>query len=156
MTDAHEVSRDQLYQEAREAQKRSDEWWQRWLLSLAVANGAALLFTLQAILSPAIKPLPDQTLPTSAWLFLVGLLAAGIIPRLRTAALDLLGQYDLRTTTETEENWNKQPYRETSDATVFPREALMFTCRVLELVSALAFAAGLAHPLWVHSSRVLF
>ena len=79
----------ELREEMRSSETAREGWAQRWLLSVAVANAGALLATASIMLDPAKR---TWMVVPSAWLFLIGLALAGVLPVFAVARHDNLAQ----------------------------------------------------------------
>lgn len=151
-----EVELAELREEKRSAEAARENWAQRWLLSLAVANAGALLAAASVMLDPSKR---TWMVVAPAWLFLTGLAIAGIIPAVAVARYDNLAQVRW---SETRANpfrirhngkeLTEQEYRTEVSGKVelFDR----FTA-ILAALSALCFLAGAISGLALLSSATL-
>lgn len=140
------------------AEQRRDDWGRRWYLSLAVGNGAGAAGLTSAVVNVAGKmgAPPAQLLLPGLWCFAIGLLAAGVIPILRSLAAEQdrahaeVGAYAFQdgdahyhyvdedtpelTNTGFRRHWKAKTRYETAT-------------RIVQIIAAIGVAAGVLAPL---------
>lgn len=146
------------------AAERRDEWRRRWSLSLAIANAAALLGVSSVVIDGGQRPPEWQLLLPSAWLFVIGVACAGLIPLLRSlyfeeergwawaiARAQALGGHGWVRTTEDEEEDSDQLRKLHADRRDRFGKLAIWT----ERISAATFTLGLLLPLIGYSAMAL-
>lgn len=123
----------------------------RWMLSLSVGNGGALLAMAAHLLSKDASEHTIALLMPSAWLFLGGLVSAGLLPALAAARA---GRQQRTWIAEEMVLELKAPVGNAKSNNRWI-DVLFWTETSLEWVSAVAFVSGLAYPLVVMSNRYL-
>lgn len=146
----HEVrlamrERDEAFQRSEQAEKTYHEWRQRWALSLALANGGALLALFTAMIG---DKRPWELLPCGAF-FLGGLLAAGHLPYALSQMFYFtsqlywaVGQRHVRDFMVTDDDGEECTSTRYKEKMRLKRHMWLRRVELCERLSALLFAAG--------------
>ena len=150
---AADVARAQLEELTGNAQAELDRALaanRRWVLSLAVGNGAALA-ALTAKLIDAESEIQAALLIPSCWMFALGLMSSGLVAPI-TAQRHLLAHQGWKA-------WTvefRKGHQLARDERLDRQDRSWYRCELaLEVVAATSFAAGLLYPLIVLCHRYL-
>lgn len=141
------------------AEKLRDDWRRRWSLSLAIANSAALVGLGTVLLDEGKRPASWAILLLPAgWCFVVGVLAAGLIPLLKACQHENEKDWAWIVAREREEGGpttifmgHDEPEFSEEWRAIYRRKLIRFKKAVLiaEIVAGAGFVLGLLLPMAV-------